>query len=86
MWLVEQKTILTKDNLMRRKWKGSPGCYFCGEPESTDHLLFACPVAKVVWEVVAICFQQNDRQVTYEQFWKWIVRDLPSGENFICSV
>jgi hypothetical protein len=27
MWLVEHKSILTKDNMLRRKWKGNPGCY-----------------------------------------------------------
>jgi hypothetical protein len=25
MWLVEHKSILTKDNMLRRKWKGNPG-------------------------------------------------------------
>jgi hypothetical protein len=48
MWLEEQKAILTKDNMIRRKWAGDPGSYFCGDPETCDHLLFACPVAKVV--------------------------------------
>jgi hypothetical protein len=35
--------------MLKRKWSGDPGCYFCGAPETTDHLLFACPIAKVVW-------------------------------------
>jgi hypothetical protein len=29
MWLVEQKAIMTKDNLLGRKWQDSPGCYLC---------------------------------------------------------
>jgi hypothetical protein len=29
MWLLEQKAILTKDNMIKRKWQGAPGCYFC---------------------------------------------------------
>jgi hypothetical protein len=30
MWLLEQKAILTKDNMLKRKWKGDPGCIFVG--------------------------------------------------------
>jgi len=28
MWLTLQNAILTKDNLLKRKWKGSPACAF----------------------------------------------------------
>jgi hypothetical protein len=80
MWLVEQKTILTKD-VMLRNWQGDPGCYFCGLPENCDHLQFGCPVAKVIWGVFAICFKQNTRPSTYEQFWIWIQNALPGGEK-----
>jgi hypothetical protein len=49
MWLVQQRAILTKDNMKKRNWKGDTCCYFCGRFETTDHLLFECPIAKVVW-------------------------------------
>jgi hypothetical protein len=32
MWLLEQKAILTKDNMIKRNWQGGPGCYFYGAP------------------------------------------------------
>jgi hypothetical protein len=47
MWLVEQNAILTKDNLLKKKWQGTPDCYMCGEPKSVDHLFFSCLDAKV---------------------------------------
>jgi hypothetical protein len=81
MWLVEQKAILTKDSMIRRNWNGDPGCYFCGCLETTDHLLFECPVAKVVWGVIALCFQQNNMPSNYEQFWAWIPKALPGGDH-----
>jgi hypothetical protein len=84
MWLLEQKAVLTKDNMIRRNWQGSPACYFCGEPERNDHLFFSCPIAKVVWGVVAKCFQQSTRPLCYEQYWQWIKRALPGGEH-ICD-
>jgi hypothetical protein len=61
MWLVEQRAILAKDNLIKRQWHSDPNCYFCGTPETIDHLFFGCPIAKVVWGVLAICFQQSIR-------------------------
>jgi hypothetical protein len=36
--------------------------------QTVDHLLFSCPIAKVVWGVVALCFHQNNRPSSYEQF------------------
>jgi hypothetical protein len=39
MWLVAQKAILTKDNMLARNWKGDPGFYFCGDLETVDHTL-----------------------------------------------
>lgn len=53
------KAILTKDNMVGKNWKGDPGCYFCGGLKNIDHLLFSCPIAKVVWGVVTICFGQR---------------------------
>jgi hypothetical protein len=48
MWLLEQKAILTKDNMIKRNWQGDPGYYFCGAPKNYDHLIFSCPIVKVV--------------------------------------
>jgi hypothetical protein len=76
MWMVAQKAILTKDNMVARNWQGDPGCYFC---ESVDHLLFQCPVAKVIWATLALCFHQNNRPSSYEQFCPWIRKALPRG-------
>jgi hypothetical protein len=81
MWLVEKQTILTKDNMLRRKWQGDPSFYFCSAPELVDHLFFECPTAKVIWGVIAICFHQNSRPISYDQFWRWIPSALPGGEK-----
>jgi hypothetical protein len=82
MWSVEQKAILTKDNMLARNWKGDPSCYFCGSPETVEHLFFECPIEKVICGIVAICFNQNCRPRSYDQFWTWIYSALPSGEKF----
>jgi hypothetical protein len=42
MWLVSQNVILTKDNLIKRRWKGNSSCAFCSENENGGHLFFEC--------------------------------------------
>ena len=53
MWLTLQNAILTKDNLLIRKWKGSPNCGFCQEGEFVQHLFFYCPMSKYIWSILA---------------------------------
>jgi hypothetical protein len=77
IWMVAQKAILTKDNMIVRGWQGDPGCNFCGSLETVDHLLFSCPIAKVVWGLFAICFNQSTRPGSYEEFWSWVLKALP---------
>jgi hypothetical protein len=82
MWLAEQKAVLTKDNMLMRNWQGDPGCFFCGLPETNDHLFFEYPIAKVNWGIVALCLHQSTRPMSYEQYWDWIKQALPGGDKF----
>jgi hypothetical protein len=81
MWMIAQSSILTKDNMLARNWQGDPSCYFCGELEIVNHLLFQCPIARLVWGILAICFGQNERPNSYESFWAWVAKALPGGED-----
>ena len=54
LWMTLNNAILTKDNMIKRKWQGDQSCYFCNQTESANHLLFQCSVAKAVWAIVAI--------------------------------
>jgi hypothetical protein len=83
MWLLEQRVVLTKENILKRNWQGNPDCYFCGAPESKDHLFFSCPIAKVAWDVVAFCFKQRTSHVTYDQYWVWIKARCWEWQSFI---
>jgi hypothetical protein len=38
MWLMSNDAILTKGNMIRRKWSGSPKCHFCDQDETINHL------------------------------------------------
>jgi hypothetical protein len=81
MWLMEQNAILTKNNMLSRNWHGDPCCYFYDKPENMDHLMFECPIAKVVWGLIGICFHQNSRPLSFTQYWDWIPLALPGGDR-----
>lgn len=82
LWLIWNGAILTKDNMVKRKWQGDPKCYFCQNNESVNHLLFQCSVAKSVWGVIAICVGANDVPCNLEQCWNWCDKWLSSGQKF----
>ena len=48
IWLMINNAVLTKDNLIKRRWSGNPSCHFCDQNETVDHLFFTCPIAKVI--------------------------------------
>ena len=79
MWLVENNAILTKDNLLHRHWNGDPTCYFCTKNESIDHLFFTCPVAKITWGIIGLCFGANSIPRNLTQYKHWIAKWLPGG-------
>jgi hypothetical protein len=49
MWQAFQDAVITRDNMRKRKWPGSPLCSFCCAVETTNHLFFHCSVAKIAW-------------------------------------
>ena len=42
LWLMSNDVVLTKDNLLKRKWQGDPTCVFCECDETIPHLFFGC--------------------------------------------
>ena len=57
LWRGVYNKILTRDNLAKRRQVDDKTCLFCNENETVQHLLFDCIVAKIVWEVVSVCFE-----------------------------
>lgn len=82
MWLVFHNAILTKDNLVKRKWKGNKTCFFCNNDETIDHIFFECIVARYVWSMVAFVFGVKCRPNSLEQFWFWASSYIQSAKHF----
>ena len=56
LWYLKKGVTLTKDNLLKRNWKGDSTCCFCSCKETIQHLFFECHVAKFVWGSVRMVF------------------------------
>ena len=82
MWQLFQDAILTRDVMKKRGWKGNPKCSFCGENETSQHLFFACPVAKVTWRSVACMLGTDLCPNSLWQAYSWCYVYFPNGEIF----
>jgi len=66
LWYLKKGVLLTRDNLINRKWKGESKCCFCIKNESIQHLFFDCHVAKFAWNAVFFYFGiQTPTSVTH---------------------
>jgi hypothetical protein len=72
MWFLNNKVLLTKDNLAKRNWKGSTKCCFCEKQESVEHLFISCPFAKVLWRMVYFTFDLPPPTNITNMFGNWL--------------
>jgi hypothetical protein len=81
LWMVENKAILTKDNMVRRNWVGDNTCQFCDKEETISHLFFECNVARVVWGIITQCMGVINIPTNLSQYWCWIKNWLLGGNK-----
>lgn len=46
---AEEKGVRGEEERRERNWSGEVNCKLCSLPETTDHILFQCPVANFLW-------------------------------------
>lgn len=81
LWLAQHNAILTKDNLLRRKWKGDKRCAFCVMDESIAHLFFECKITNYVWSI-AYTVGAHCRPESVEQYVVWCNKFILAGKKF----
>jgi hypothetical protein len=72
MWFLNNKVLLTKDNLVKRNWHGCTKCCFCNEPETINHLFLSCPFAKIVWRMIYFTFGIHPPANITNMFGNWL--------------
>jgi hypothetical protein len=85
LWLACRRRIWTAD---RRRWRGldaHDACWLCDQqPETADHLLVVCPVAKeAYWRVLswAICVCTFGGEETVQEWWEHLARNASTSEE-----
>ena len=72
LWYLNKGVILTKDNLVKRQWKGNTSCSFCDTNETIQHQFFDCHMARMVWNAVSITFGFPPPTNTNSLFGSWL--------------
>lgn len=72
MWFLENNTLLTKDNIVRRKWFVDPSCCLCTHNETIEHLFFTCPIARMIWGNVVKCLDTLLIPNNMESCYSWL--------------
>ena len=68
-WYARRGVILTKDNLVKRNWKGCSKCVFCPHNETIKHLFFDCKVADSIWSTIQIDSNLYPPKSVADIFW-----------------
>ena len=82
LWQLFQDAVLTREVMKKRKWAGNPKCLFYNEVETSQHLFFTCPVARVVWRTVGCVFGTSLCPNNLWQYFSWCYIFLPDGAKF----
>ena len=72
MWFLNNKVLLTKDNLAKRNWTGCTKCCFCGAQETVEHLFISCPFARLLWRTVNITYDLTPPTNITNMFGNWL--------------
>jgi hypothetical protein len=72
MWFLNNKVLLNKDNLAKRKWTGSQNCCFCDANETVDHLFHACPFATIIWRMIYFAYNIPPPTSINNMFGNWL--------------
>jgi hypothetical protein len=93
MWFLYNGVTLTKDNLVKRNWKGNKKCVFCPANESINHLFFNCKNARFIWSTVQFCFGLTPPVDAVHMFGSWlngipnnVKHQLLVGASALCCI
>ena len=72
MWFLHRKVLLTKDNLLRRRWTGCKKCAFCDCDESIEHLFISCHFTRHIWRLIHFTFNISPPSSIANMFGSWL--------------
>ena len=83
LWYLQRGVVLTKDNLVRKNWKGSQKCCGCNSDETIQHLFLDCPYASMVWRIIFFATGLNPPRSISHMFSTWLTNQHKKTRNLI---
>ena len=83
LWQVDNDRLQSAITLKHRGWQGSHLCCLCQQPETTNHILFGCSMARFLWKGVG----ETLGWIGQPKFWgdfltTWISRNCKIPKRF----
>jgi hypothetical protein len=72
MWFLRGKVLLTKDNLIKRKWKGCSKYCFYDSVKTVQHLFISCPFARIIWRMIYFTYNIPPTSNITNMFGNWL--------------
>jgi hypothetical protein len=61
---------------LKKKWTGPEECFMCGKLETSDHILFQCPMAVFLWTSLRACLGWDVSPVSCDFFSERSLKDV----------
>jgi hypothetical protein len=89
LWMATHDRIQCAVQLKKKKWSGQEECFMCGKLETSDHILFQCPIAVFLWSFMRNCLGWATSPTSCDSLFREIVercRGKKQGVTlFICA-
>jgi hypothetical protein len=72
MWFLCGKVLLTKDNLVKCKWKGCSKCCFYDLNEMVQHLFISCSFVRIIWHMIDFTYNLRPLSNITNVFRNWL--------------
>jgi hypothetical protein len=83
LWFLQKGVVLTKDNLAKKKWKGSQKCVYCNLNETIQHLFLDCPLAKMIWRLIFYATTLSQPRYIHHMFGNWLNNQHKDSKKLI---
>ena len=84
LWLAIEDRIQSGVALKHKSWKGDPNCSLCTSPETADHIIFQCVLARFAWVGVSEALGWNDSPISFSYLFSKQGGAMTMGLKLFC--
>jgi hypothetical protein len=89
MWMTAHDRIQCAVQLKKKKWSREEECFVCGKLETSDHIIFQCPIAVFLWSFLRDSLGWEISPICCDSFFRDIIERCRGKRRevtlFICA-